>query len=110
MSSEKTTSRSVEGRDYANQTAVMLAGMVDGVEASTDAARQISLSNQQQQIASDQVVLAIRDIEQGVRHSTDSIQKMNLVTVELAELSSKLKALVAKFLLAEVAGSRATES
>ena len=99
MSSERTTHRIVEGQEYAAHTVAMLANIVDKVEESTDAARQISLSTQQQQIASNQVVLAIKDIEKGMGHSVDAIEHMNRVTAEFAEMAEKLKALVNTFKL-----------
>lgn len=99
MSSEKTTTRIVEGKEYAAHTVSMLTNVVDRVEESTDAARQISLSTQQQQIASNQVVIAIKDIQQGVRHSADSIADMNRVTAELSEVASNLASLVSTFRL-----------
>ena len=97
MSSEKSFQLIQEGQEYAAHTVAMLIESVDGVEETTDAARQISLSTQQQQIASSQVVLALKDIEQGVRFATDSIHQTNSVTDELLELSEQLKGLVTTF-------------
>jgi methyl-accepting chemotaxis protein len=97
MSSEKSFQLIQEGQEYASHTVAMLIESVDGVEETTDAARQISLSTQQQQIASSQVVLALKDIEQGVRYATDSIHQTNSVTDELLELSEQLKTLVTSF-------------
>lgn len=94
MSSEKSFELIQEGQDYASHTVVMLIESVDGVEDTTSAARQISLSTQQQQIASGQVVLALKDIEQGVRFSSDSVHKANAVTRELTELSQQLRSVV----------------
>jgi len=94
MSSEKSFQLIQEGQEYASHTVAMLIESVDGVEETTGAARQISLSTQQQQIASSQVVMALKDIEQGVRYSTESIHKANVATSELAELSEHLKTLV----------------
>jgi methyl-accepting chemotaxis protein len=99
MSSEKSFQLIQEGQNYASHTVAMLIESVDGVEETTSAARQISLSTQQQQIASSQVVLAIKDIEQGVRFSTESIHNSNEVIGELAALSEQLKALVMTFKL-----------
>ena len=99
MSSEKSSQMTVDGQEYASHTVAMLIDIVDGAEETTDAARQISLSTQQQQIASSQVVLALKDIEQGLRYSTDSILSSNAVTNELATLSEKLRALVMSFRL-----------
>jgi methyl-accepting chemotaxis protein len=95
MASEKTTARILEGQTYAGNTVAMLEGMVEGVEAATDAARQISLSTQQQQIASSQVVIAIKDIEGAVRHSSDSVLQLNRVMGDLTELSMRLRRHVA---------------
>lgn len=97
MSSEKSFQLIQEGQEYASHTVSMLIESVDGVEETTDAARQISLSTQQQQIASSQVVLALKDIEQGVRFATDSIHQTNNVTEELVELSEQLKEMVTMF-------------
>jgi len=94
MSSEKSFQLIQEGQEYASHTVMMLIESVDGVEETTSAARQISLSTQQQQIASSQVVVALKEIEQGVRFSTDSIHEANAVTAELADLSEQLRAIV----------------
>jgi methyl-accepting chemotaxis protein len=94
MSSEKSSQLIQEGQEYASHTVVMLIESVDGVEETTTAARQISLSTQQQQIASSQVVLALKDIEEGVRFATESIHKTNGVTDELSNISDQLRNLV----------------
>lgn len=99
MSSEKTSNMTREGQQYATHTVEMLIDIVESVEEMTGAARQISLSTQQQQIASGQVLLALKDIEQGMHHSTDSVLTVNSVTGELAQLSEKLKSLVMLFKL-----------
>ncbi len=97
MSSEKSASLIQEGQEYAAHTVVMLIESVDGVEETANAARQISLSTQQQQLASSQVVMAIKDIEEGARVSTDSIQQSNRATAELAALTDELRSLVSSF-------------
>ncbi|MBI2355360.1 MAG: methyl-accepting chemotaxis protein [Deltaproteobacteria bacterium] len=106
MSSEKSSQMTVDGQEYASHTVAMLIDIVDGVEETTSAARQISLSTQQQQIASSQVVLALKDIEQGLRYSSDSIHSSNAVTNELAELSEKLRSLVMSFNLGSTNAAR----
>ncbi len=107
MSSEKSFQLIQEGQEYASHTVSMLIESVDGVEETTDAARQISLSTQQQQIASSQVVLALKDIEQGVCFATDSITKTNSVTDDLLELSGQLEKLVISFKI-DAVGSNTT--
>lgn len=107
MSSEKSFELIKEGQEYACRTVSMLIESVDGVEETADAARQISLSTQQQQIASGQVVLALKDIEQGVRFAADSILTTNGATGELAELSEQLRTLVTAFKIAGDGGAAA---
>ncbi|MDD2309642.1 MAG: methyl-accepting chemotaxis protein [Desulfuromonadaceae bacterium] len=97
MSSEKSFQLIQEGQEYASHTVVMLIESVDGVDETASAARQISLSTQQQQIASSQVVLALKDIDQGVRFATDSIYQTNSATDELLGLSEQLRKLVVTF-------------
>lgn len=99
MSSEKSFQLIQEGQEYASHTVSMLIESVDGVDETASAARQISLSTQQQQIASSQVVLALKDIEQGVRFSTDSIHQASTVTSELADLADQLNSLIKTFRL-----------
>lgn len=106
MSSEKSFQLIQEGQEYASHTVSMLIESVDGVEETADAARQISLSTQQQQIASSQVVLALRDIEQGVRFATDSIHQTNSVTDELQGLSGQLRKVVMSFQAGKDAGGQ----
>jgi methyl-accepting chemotaxis protein len=101
MSSEKNYRMATEGREYASVTVSMLIESVDGAEETAGAARQISLSTQQQQIASSQVLAALKEIEQGVLHSTDSVHTLNRVTGELAGLSDRLKSLVTTFKLGD---------
>ena len=86
----------------------MLIESVDGVDETASAARQISLSTQQQQIASGQVVLALKDIERGVRRSTNSIHQTNGAIEELTELSDQLRTLVDTFKIGNGNGGRKT--
>jgi methyl-accepting chemotaxis protein len=112
MSSEKSSQLIQEGQEYASHTVAMLIESVDGVEETTNAARQISLSTQQQQIASNQVVIALREIEQGVRFSSDSVQHANQVSGELSNLADQLQRLVSIFRgdRQAAAGAKTTQS
>jgi methyl-accepting chemotaxis protein len=105
MSSEKNHQAVIEGREYASRTVSMLIESVDGVEETADAARQISLSTQQQQIAGSQVLTALREIEQGMLHSTGSVHTLHTVTGELAGLADQLRSLVTTFKLGEANGT-----
>jgi len=94
MSSEKNFQLIQEGQEYASRTVALLIESVDGVDETASAARQISLSTQQQQIASGQVFLALKNIEQGVGHSTESIHQTSNATDEMLQLSEQLRKLV----------------
>lgn len=90
MSSEKNFQIIQEGQDYASRTVALLIESLDGVDETASAARQISLSTQQQQIASSQVFLALKNIEQGVRQSTDALQTTNAASAEMLNLTESL--------------------
>lgn len=90
MSSEKNFQLIQEGQDYASRTVALLIESLDGVDETASAARQISLSTQQQQIASSQVFMALKNIEQGVRQSTDALQQTNTATAEMLNLTESL--------------------
>lgn len=96
MSSEKSSLLIQEGQEYAARTVSLLIESLDGVDETASAARQISLSTQQQQIASSQVFLALKNIEQGVRQSSDSLQQTSGATEDMLKLSEKLRRLVMK--------------
>ncbi|AGX88206.1 methyl-accepting chemotaxis protein [Candidatus Symbiobacter mobilis] len=96
MSSEKSFQLIQEGQEYASRTVALLIESLDGVDETASAARQISLSTQQQQIASSQVFLALKHIEQGVRQSSDSLQETTGATEEMLALSQQLRDLVSK--------------
>jgi methyl-accepting chemotaxis protein len=106
MSSERSSHLAEEGQEHATRTVSVLTGIVGGVEETTEAARQISISTQQQQIASGQVVLALKDIEQGVRYSTEFVRNTKDATEELAELSQRLRELVETFKLGDDPANR----
>jgi len=101
LTSEKSSKGIREGLDYALRTVAMLGDVVAGAEATADAAKQISLSTQQQQTASNQVVIALRDIEEGTRNSSSAMQQINTISKDLTELADDLKLLVARFRLGE---------
>ncbi len=99
IASEKGAKGIQEGMEYSNQTAGVLAEIVDDAQATTDAAKQISLSTQQQKTASTQVVTALREIVSGTEQTTGSIDEIGDLCVKLAKLSNQLKELVERFKL-----------
>lgn len=99
ITSEKGSKGIREGLDYSGKTMEMLCEVVDGASSTSEAAKQISLSTQQQQLASNQVVLSLYDIKEGTRHSSDSIQQINSISKELTVMSTDLKELMGRFSL-----------
>lgn len=97
INSEKSSKGIVEGLEYTTRTNAVLNELVSGAESTADAARQISLSTQQQQTASSQVVVALRDIEEGVRFNSGSIQQTSEISGNLTEMAVKLGKLVGEF-------------
>ncbi len=99
IASEKGAKGIEEGMDYSNQTAGILAGIVNDAQATTDAAKQISLSTQQQKTASSQVVTALREIVVGAEQTSDAVDEIVNISTKLEKLSSGLRELVEKFKL-----------
>ena len=97
VASEKSSGGIRDGLDYSTQTSGLLRELVSGAESTTEAARQISFSTQQQQTASSQVVIALRDIEEGVRFSSTSIQQTSEISRNLTVMAVELRKLVRRF-------------
>ena len=97
--SEKGSKRIQEGLDYSSQTAGLLQDIVSGANSTAGAAKQISLSTQQQETASDQVLEALKEIDQGARQTSLSIGQVSSNANELKHFSENLVELVKKFKL-----------
>ena len=93
-----------EGMEYSGRTMQMLREVVDGSVATSEAMGQISISTQQQQLSSCQVVLALRDIQEGASHSSSSIQEINDIGKELTSMSNDLKEIMEHFSLYVASG------
>lgn len=99
IASEKGSKGIHEGIEYTNQTADLLIDVVNAAQSTTDAAKQISLSTQQQKTASSQVVAALRDIVTGTNQTTNSINRIESISKGLTNLSSNLKELAECFMI-----------
>lgn len=97
--SENGSKKINEGMSYSDQTARMLVEIVNGSKTTVNAARQISLSTQQQETASEQVVVALREIDDGARQTSGSIGQTSSATNDLKLMSGNLKELVERFKL-----------
>jgi methyl-accepting chemotaxis protein len=99
IASEKGSKGIQEGMEYSNSTASLLIDIVDAAHATTEAAKQISLSTQQQKTAGDQVVMALREIVAGTGQTTEAIDKISLISSEMTRLSDELQVLMEQFKL-----------
>jgi methyl-accepting chemotaxis protein len=99
IASEKGTNVIREGVEYSGRTMLILNEVVSGSVATSEAAKQISLSTQQQRISSSQVVLALRDIQDGTRQSFESIRQINDIGKDLTAMSNDLKGIMERFSL-----------
>lgn len=99
ISSEKGTRVIQEGLNTSEDTKKILVDIVEGSKATTDAAREISFSTQQQRTAAEQVVIALHEIEEGARQTSAAIKQTHGTSRNLAVLSNSLKEMVSKFKL-----------
>ncbi|MCI0528741.1 MAG: methyl-accepting chemotaxis protein, partial [Nitrospira sp.] len=99
IASEKSSKGIQEGMESSFQTVELLKDILVGAQSTADAAKQISLSTQQQKTASDQVVVALREIAEGAKQTSVSINQTTSIIKQLSHLSSNLQKLIEKFKL-----------
>lgn len=97
IASEEGSKKVREGMEASSRNAKMLENLLAEAQITEGAAKQISLSTQQQKTASEQVVIALQEIAAGAKKSTVSINQANTISTNLAELSGSLKNMVGKF-------------
>jgi methyl-accepting chemotaxis protein len=97
IASEKSSKGIQEGLQSSQETAAMIMDVVDVAQSTQEAAKQISLSTQQQKTASTQVVTALKEIEAGSDQTSDAINQISSVSRKLTQLSDSLKEEVEKF-------------
>ncbi len=101
INSEKGSKVIQEGLAFSRGTAEKLGAIVEGGASTADAARQISLSTQQQKTAGDQVLTALREIEEGARQASQSINQITVISRDLKTMSDHLKSFVDRFKTSE---------
>jgi methyl-accepting chemotaxis protein len=72
---------------------------VQGSQSTVDAAKQISLSTQQQKIAGEQVLIALREIDKGAEQGSLSIGHISSISRTLTGLAEQLQQLIDRFVL-----------
>ncbi len=99
VSSEKSSSGIRQGLEYSTQTAAKLTDIVQGSQSTVDAAKQISLSTQQQKIAGEQVLIALREIDKSAEQESLSIAQISSISRTLTGLAEQLQRLIDKFVV-----------
>ncbi len=91
ITSEKGSAKIGEGLSLASDTVAILRNMLQDAQSTTDAARQISLSTNQQKTASSQILITLKEIEEGAKQAADSITQIGSIMGGLTRLSGNLK-------------------
>lgn len=97
MAMEEGTKRVERGVELASKTGASLDEILSMIEKTTMSARQIMMSTQQQQSASDQAVVAMREIDEVTRQSEASAKRTESISKELAGLSENLEKAIEQF-------------
>ena len=97
IASERGANRIKEGTLLAAQTFTQLEQLVTGAKSTNDASTQISLSTQQQKSATNQVLNALKEIEQGFFEISASIHETSDISQKLSGSSTVLKELVSEY-------------
>lgn len=99
VSSEKGSLGIEQGIQESAHTAEILAALVSGAGETTNAAQQISLSSQQQKTASNQVVVALREIVAASADTAGSVRRIAAIAQDMTQLSARLEERVERFTL-----------
>ena len=99
ISSEKGSKGIQEGIEHSSETVALLMDIVEAAQSTTNAAKQISLSTQQQKTASNQVVGALREIVSGSGQTTSAIDQISKISRDLSGMSLELKGIIERFRL-----------
>ena len=104
LASERGANRIGEGTALATKTFGQLEQLVAGAKLTNDASTQISLSTQQQKSATNQVLNALKEIEQGFLEIAASIHQTSGISQKLSGSSSALKELVTEYKISGTGG------
>ncbi len=97
ITSEKGVTLIQKGMQLSSETTHELNVLVDAASKTSNAAKQISLSTQQQKIASNQVVAALHDITNSTSLNAQSVREISQISEEMLGVSEQLHELVNEF-------------
>ncbi len=86
-----------EGVDFVNKVSAVLENILVADQKTTEAARQISLSTQQQRTASEQVVTTLKEISEGSKQLVKASNQAAMVASDLNTLAEEFKKTVDAF-------------
>ncbi len=101
INSERGAKRVDEGAQLATETLAKLEKIVNGAQSTNEEADQISYSTKQQKNATNQVFVALKEIQQGIHETFSSIKQTSSITDNLASSSKMLNSLIGEFKLKE---------
>ncbi|MBF0602468.1 MAG: Hpt domain-containing protein [Nitrospirae bacterium] len=97
VGSEKSRKQVQEGLSLTTRTTEVLETVVKEVTTTSSAAKSISLSTQQQQVASEQILITLKDLRGGVLQNSTSINQTNEIIKNLNKIASGLASQLARF-------------
>jgi methyl-accepting chemotaxis protein len=100
VTSERGTTMIDAGMDVSTRTAQDLSDLVRAADQTRGAARQISISTQQQKTASSQVVIALREIVSASTQTAQAIALVTQISDEMTAMSQELSGQIKRFRLA----------
>ncbi|WP_114972605.1 methyl-accepting chemotaxis protein [Rhodoferax ferrireducens] len=99
ITSEKGATTIQTGMQASTSTVRDLDDLVAAASQTRNAARQISISTQQQKTASDQVVIALREIVTASSQTSQAIASVSRISTEMTSMSLELSELIKRFRL-----------
>jgi methyl-accepting chemotaxis protein len=99
LTSENGTEKISEGNELSNKINTMFGDILGSSEASTDSTKQISLSIKQQVSSFEQILLALRQISEGVDNAALSTKETTKVADNLQELVVTLNRILEQYKL-----------
>ncbi|MCB0832422.1 MAG: methyl-accepting chemotaxis protein [Bacteroidetes bacterium] len=96
-STKESANKILEGVEFVNQVGSVLEKILTAAQKTAEAAKQISLSTQQQRTASEQVVTTLKEISEGAKHFVKSSNQAASVAGDLHALSEELKTMLTSY-------------
>jgi methyl-accepting chemotaxis protein len=97
VASEKGSKGIAEGTDLGAQTSEVMFKIVGGAQKTADATKQIRLSTQQQKTANSQVVISLKEIADGAKQISVSLNQTSSVSTLLKDMAGDLTEMVDTF-------------